>query len=103
MRRQAKKSMADGRERRDKRASSWQVQDAKARFSELVDKALTSGPQWVTKHNRPAVVVISVEEFEKLSRTQPSESLADVLARSPYKELELDLTRKRDYGRPVDL
>lgn len=43
---------------------SWQLQDAKQRFSEVVRRALTDGPQWVTRHGRRVVVVVSAAEYE---------------------------------------
>jgi antitoxin Phd len=44
---------------------SWKLQDAKARFSELVDRALSDGPQLVTRHGSKAVVVVSFEQFRE--------------------------------------
>lgn len=49
----------------------WQLQDAKQRLSELVRQALEEGPQVVTKHGKDAVVVMSMEEFERLSAGRP--------------------------------
>jgi prevent-host-death family protein len=46
----------------------WQVQEAKQRFSEVVRRALESGPQVVTRHGRPAVVVVAASEYERLQR-----------------------------------
>lgn len=43
---------------------SWQLQEAKQRFSEVVRRALTEGPQWVTRHGRRVVVVVAADEFE---------------------------------------
>ena len=50
---------------------AWQLQDAKQRLSELVRQAIEEGPQVVTRHGKEAVVVMSMEEFEKLSRGRP--------------------------------
>jgi prevent-host-death family protein len=84
--------------------STWQVQIAKARFSELVERARSNGPQYVTRNGRPAVVVIAIEEFERLSaKPKRKESFADFLMRSPLVGSGINLTRQRDYGRPVDL
>jgi prevent-host-death family protein len=60
--------MADG---------TWNVADAKARFSELIDKARAEGPQRVTRHGKDAVVVVSEREWER--RTRPARSVVDVL------------------------
>lgn len=48
--------------------SFWQVQDAKARFSELLEKALKDGPQVVTRRGIKAAVLVPVEEWERLQR-----------------------------------
>ena len=45
---------------------NWQLQEAKQKFSELVRRALTSGPQVVTRHGRAAVVVVSAEDYGRL-------------------------------------
>ena len=44
----------------------WQLQEAKAKFSQLVQKAIDEGPQTVTRHGKPAVVVVAAEQFELL-------------------------------------
>ena len=82
-------------------ARTWQLQEAKNRFSEVVDKALDEGPQVVTRRGVPEVVVISISQFRKLSR--PRSSLVEFFARSPLRGVKLDLARDRDIGRPVDL
>jgi antitoxin Phd len=66
---------------------AWQLQDAKARFSELVRKAIKEGPQTVTRHGKDAVVVLSVEQYKKLEGRRPS--LLEVLMSGPEGELEL--------------
>ena len=83
---------------------TWQLQSAKARFSEVFRLARSQGPQWVTKSGKEAVVVLASEEFERLTgRKKQSGSLAEFFARSPLAGLELDLEREPDFGRPVDL
>jgi prevent-host-death family protein len=47
--------------------ATWQLQQAKNRFSELVEAALRKGPQEVTRHGKPAVVVVSKEEYDRLT------------------------------------
>ena len=63
---------------------SWSVQDAKNRFSEVV-KAAQRTPQTVTKHGKPAVVVVDVAEYERLRRLERAQapSFADVLLAIP--------------------
>ena len=79
---------------------SWKLEDAKNRFSELVRRALSSGPQRVTRNGHDAVVVLSAEEYERL--TAPG-SLVEFMRVSPLAEFlrhgELDLGRSGDTGR----
>ena len=79
----------------------WQLQDAKNRLSELVRKAREEGPQVITLRGRDAVVVVSANEFGKLSR--PRGSLVDFFRKSPLAGVNLDLDRSRDTGRRIDL
>ncbi|OWJ63721.1 type II toxin-antitoxin system Phd/YefM family antitoxin [Inquilinus limosus] len=78
---------------------SWQLQDAKNRFSEVVEKALTEGPQHITRHGRPAVVVIAEAEYRKLPK--PRRSLAEYLLSAPKVDIEIERTRLK--LRDVDL
>jgi prevent-host-death family protein len=83
---------------------AWQLQTAKARFSELFRKARAEGPQWVTRQGRDAVVIVAAEEFQRLrARSKQPESLVEFFAKSPLAGTNLDLDRNRDYGRDVDL
>lgn len=79
----------------------WQLQDARNRLSELVRKAREEGPQVITLRGRDAAVVVSANEFGKLSR--PRGSLIDFFRKSPLAGVSLDLDRSRDTGRRVDL
>jgi antitoxin Phd len=79
----------------------WQLQDAKNRLSELVRKAREEGPQVITLHGRDAVVVVSANDYGKLSR--PRDSLVDFFRKSPLVGVELDLIRSRDTGRRIEL
>ena len=83
---------------------NWQLQTAKARFSELFRKARAEGPQWVTRQGKDAVVVVAAEEFQRLrSRSRQPESLVEFFAKSPLTGANLELDRPRDYGRKIDL
>jgi len=83
---------------------NWQLQTAKARFSELFRKARAEGPQWVTRQGKDAVVVVAAEEFQRLrARSRQPESLVEFFAKSPLAGANLKLDRPRDYGREVDL
>jgi prevent-host-death family protein len=79
----------------------WQLQEAKNRLSELVRRAREEGPQVITLRGRDAVVVVSANEYGKLSR--PRGSLVDFFRKSPLARLALDLTRSRDTGRRIEL
>ena len=79
----------------------WKLQDAKAKFSQLVDDALKTGPQYVTRHGKKAVVVVSAEEYEKLISNKPS--FKDFLLSCPKMGEEFDLVRKKDFPRSVEL
>ncbi len=80
---------------------TWKLQDAKNRFSEVVNEALKSGPQMVTRRGKETAVVLSVEEYRRLVR--PDVALVEFLASSPLGEVELDLERDQDTGREVEL
>jgi len=78
---------------------SWSVQDAKNRFSEVVEAARRK-PQTVTKHGKPAVVVVDVAEFERLRRLERAQapSFAEVLLAIPQDDREFPRlkVRRRD-------
>ena len=85
-------------------ASSWQLQTAKARFSELFRKARSEGPQYVTRQGKEAVVVLPAEEFERLTgRARQPRSLVKFFAESPLARAKLNLERNADYGRDIEL
>jgi len=79
----------------------WQLQDAKNRFSEVVNRAQQDGPQTVTRRGEPTVVVISVDEYRRL--TQRKTNFYEFLRQSPLVGVELDLERAKDLPREVDL
>ncbi|MBS1856950.1 MAG: type II toxin-antitoxin system Phd/YefM family antitoxin [Acidobacteria bacterium] len=82
----------------------WQLQEAKARFSEVFRLARECGPQRVTKHGREAVVVLSAEEYARLAQSEARKgSLADFFASSPLRGSGIDLDRSRDFGRDIKL
>jgi antitoxin Phd len=82
-------------------SAAWKLEDAKARFSELVRRAREQGPQAVTVRGRPAVVIVDAEEYERLAAPRPSRPLDAFLEGLGLDDL--DLTRERDFGRDVDL
>ena len=84
-----------------KRYRGWKLEDAKARFSELVRRAQSEGPQRVTVRGRDAVVVISAEELERLLPAERRLPFVEFME-SLYAE-GMDLGREPDSGRDVEL
>ncbi len=81
---------------------AWQMQEAKAKLSELVKRAQTDGPQDITLHGESVAVVLSRETFERL--TSPSVSLVEFMRASPLYDLDdLVLEREDSLGREVEL
>ena len=78
----------------------WQLQEAKARFSELVRGAAEDGPQTITVRGRRAAVLLSAEDYDRLKRPKPS--LAELLRASPLAGLDLEVERDRSPPRDID-
>jgi prevent-host-death family protein len=66
------------------------LQDAKARFSELVRRARSEGPQHVTVHGRDEVVVISADEFHRLKGDRSGQELVDMMRDSPLRDVAIE-------------
>jgi len=82
----------------------WQLQTAKARFSEVFRKARTEGPQLITRQGKEGVVMMPVEQFEQLAvRSRQPKSLVQFFRESPLVGLELDFERDKDTGRDIEL
>lgn len=82
----------------------WQLQTAKARFSELFRRARTEGPQVVTRQGKEQVVVLPAEQFAQLTkRVRQPKSLVRFFAESPLTHVNLDLSRDADSGREFKL
>ncbi len=80
----------------------WKLEDAQARFSEVVRRARSEGPQRVSVRGKDAVVVISVEELERLAPADPHR--VPFVAFMEGLHLDgLDITREADVGRDIDL
>ena len=85
-------------------AEVWKLEDAKAHFSEVVRRARTEGPQVVTRRGKDAVVVIAMEELERLTTpTHPKLPFLAFMESLHVPGLDLDIARERDTGREVDL
>lgn len=75
----------------------WQLQEAKNKFSEVVNNALSAGPQLITRHGVEAVILISYEEYKRLTLAQ--KSLSAFFRDSPLVEADLDLSRDASAAR----
>ena len=98
-RKQSAKAGTASRSPRDR----WSLQDAKARFSELVRLAHSEGPQHVTRHGRDVVVVVDAEEFLRLKEERTGQLLIDALQASPIRDLEIEPRRSSTPVRDVNL
>lgn len=78
---------------------TWQLQEAKSKFSQLVEQAINFGPQMVTKHGVEAVVVLSQAEYNRLST--PKKNIFNTLLSAP--KCNLDLTRSEEIVREIEL
>ncbi|MFZ0953549.1 MAG: type II toxin-antitoxin system Phd/YefM family antitoxin [Candidatus Sulfotelmatobacter sp.] len=83
---------------------SWQIQSAKARFSEVFRRARTEGPQRITKQGKEGVVMVAEEQYDRLvGKTRQPKSLVQFFRQSPLVGIELDLKRDRTGARDIDL
>ena len=80
--------------------TTWKLQDAKARFSKIVEDALKIGPQYVTRRGQDAVVVVSVEEYKELVSSKPS--FKEFLLACPKSEVDFGLERQKDLPRSTE-
>lgn len=78
----------------------WTLANAKARLSEVVDRA-QDAPQMVTRNGKPAVVIVSAEEWKR--KTERKGNLAEFLLASPFRGLDLDVERLEELPRELDL
>ncbi len=78
----------------------WTVTGAKARLSEVIERAQTN-PQIITRHGKPSVVIVSAEEWAR--KTARKGTLAEFLMTSPLRDADLDLERVRDQPRDLEL
>jgi prevent-host-death family protein len=80
---------------------NWTVAEAKARFSELIEQAQAKGPQTITKRGRTAAVVVSAAEWERKSKR--TGNLAEFFASSPLRDSGIEIKRRKDRPRKVQL
>jgi antitoxin Phd len=92
------------RDESERASTNWQVQTAKARFSELFRLARTAGPQRITRQGKEGVIMISEEQYERLTaKAHQPKSLVQFFRESPLVGVELDLERNKDPGRDINL
>jgi prevent-host-death family protein len=80
---------------------AWSVADAKARLSELLDQAISDGPQAITRRGREVAIVVSVEEWHR--KSSRAGSLAGFLAASPLRDSGLRVEGVKAHPREVSL
>ena len=83
------------------RTTNWQLQEAKAHLSELVRSVQQNGPQQITVHGKPAAVVLSCEDYARLTRNKPS--FVDLIRQSPLMGVDLQLERDKSLTREQTL
>jgi prevent-host-death family protein len=81
----------------------WLLQDAKARFSEVVRLARSEGPQLVTVHGRDEVVVVAADEFRRMNGDATGAALIAVMQASPSRDIEIEPSRDTFPVRGIDL
>ena len=81
--------------------ATWALAEAKARFSEVIDRALADGPQTITRNGQKAVVIVSAEEWQR--KTKRKGNLAEFFAASPLRGSDLKIKRSRDEPREIEL
>jgi antitoxin Phd len=81
--------------------NTWQIQEAKAKFSQLVNDANKKGYQTITRNDEPIAVIMSKKEFDRI--TQPKVSFLDFFKAAPHQEIELEIQRSQDLPREFDL
>ena len=100
-----KTSSMAGRRQKSRRArpGQWQLQEAKARFSEVVRRAKQEGPQHVTVHGREEVVIIGADDFRRLAGERSGQDLVDAIRMSPHRSTSIEPPRVRMPVRDADL
>ncbi|WP_257274437.1 type II toxin-antitoxin system Phd/YefM family antitoxin [Endozoicomonas sp. SESOKO4] len=82
--------------------NQWQLQEAKSKFSHIVDRARQYGPQFVTRHGHKAAVILSFEDYQKMSA--PENSLSEFLKASPFSDADVEVfDRSKETPRDEDL
>ena len=79
----------------------WSLQEAKAKFSEVIDRAQANGPQTITRNGKKAAVIVAADEWER--KTKRRGNLAEFFASSPLRGSELKVKRAHGRARKIEL
>jgi prevent-host-death family protein len=79
----------------------WTVAEAKAKFSEIIERAMADGPQTITRNGRTAAVIVGADEWQR--KTKRVGNLAEFFAQSPLRESGLKIRRIKDRSRKINL
>jgi len=82
-------------------SQTWTVAEAKAKFSEIVERAMSEGPQTITRNGHTAAVVVGADEWQR--KTKRIGNLAEFFAKSPLRESGLKIRRVRQRPRKISL
>ena len=82
-------------------SQNWTVAEAKAKFSAMIERAMSEGPQTITRHGRTAAIVVGAEEWQR--KTTRIGNLAEFFAQSPLRGSGLKLRRSKQRPREIDL
>jgi prevent-host-death family protein len=82
-------------------SQSWTVAEAKAKFSEIIERAMSEGPQTITRNGHTAAVVVGAEEWQR--KTKRVGNLAEFFAESPLRESSLKIHRLKERPRKISL
>jgi prevent-host-death family protein len=82
-------------------SQTWTVAEAKAKFSEVIERAMADGPQTITRNGRTAAVIVGADEWQR--KTKRVGNLAEFFAQSPLRESGLKIRRIKDRPRKINL
>jgi len=81
--------------------TSWQLQDVKARLSEVIKSAKTEGPQEVTVRGQPSAVILSMEAYEAMKKQRPD--FVSLMRSSPLVGEDMHIERSTSLARDIEL
>jgi len=82
-------------------SETWTVAEAKAKFSEVIERAMVDGPQTITRNGRTAAVIVGADEWQR--KTKRVGNLAEFFAQSPLRESGLKIRRIKGRPRKINL